>query len=342
MRSDTVTRPSPAMLEAMVNAEVGDDGFADDPTLAQLEQKIADLLGKETAMFVPSGTMSNQMAIALHTQPGDLVLCHGRSHIFSHEFGGAAAISGVTLMPFDDGSPLPPDALIDETLGLVERGRSAPFGLLCLENTHNDCGGVVLDQARVLDLAGRLTPAGVPLHLDGARLFNAATSAGVSVKELAEPFETVSVCMSKGLGAPAGSLLAMPARFRPRARRVRRYLGGMMRQTGVFAAAALYALENHVDGLADDHRRARQLGAILAALPGVEVVSPHSNLVWFRLREGHPLYGKLEDGLVDRLKAEGVWLTGDGALFRAVTHRDITDGHLERAVRALQRLLSAD
>ncbi len=334
LRSDTVTRPCAAMRRAMAQAVVGDDGFEDDPTQAALEAEIAAMLGKETAVFVPSGTMANQLAIRLQTRPGDQVLAHAASHIVDHEYGGAAVLSGVSVRTFDsDDGHLPLDA-VAAVLDLAARDRLAPVALVCLENTHNDRGGVPLPAGHAESLAALVRPAGVAMHLDGARLFNAAAATGRSVAALAEPFDTVSVCMSKGLGAPAGSLLCGPLALRREARRVRRYLGGMMRQTGVLAAAALHGLHHHRAGLSDDHRRAAQLGATLAAIPGVTVRGPATNLVWFTLADGHPVRARGPD-LVARLREVGVRITGDGVTFRAVTHRDIDDAGLARASDAL-------
>ncbi|HAN32259.1 MAG TPA: low specificity L-threonine aldolase [Myxococcales bacterium] len=331
------------MGEAMANAVVGDDGFGDDPTLAELERRIAEMVGKDTAMFVPSGTMSNQMAIRLQTQPGDLVLCHLKSHIMCHEYGGAAANSGVTLSGFDCEDPMPEMATVEKALALADNGRDSPLGLVCLENTHNDCGGVALDQQRVLQLADLLQAHNVPMHLDGARLFNAAVATGLSPAELAEPFATVNICLSKGLGAPVGSLLCMPQHFRQRARRIRRYLGGMMRQTGVLAAAALHALDAHLPDLVEDHRRAHWLAERLQTCPHVTVIPPQSNLVWFRLEPGHWLLeSQKADQFVANLQEQGVWITGDGQLFRAVTHRDISDEQIDTAWHQLRAHLVRD
>lgn len=343
LRSDTVTKPTAAMRAAMMAAELGDDGFRDDPTQLALEAEIAALLGKEAALFVPSGVMANQLAIRLQSQPGDEVLVHAASHILDHEYSGAAAISGVLLRPLDsvDGT-LPLDA-VAARLDAAAADRSAPLSLICLENTHNDRGGVILPAGYAEALAELVRPRGVRLHLDGARLFNAAVATGRSLADLAAPFDTVSVCMSKGLGAPVGSLLVGSAALCARAVRVRRYLGGLMRQTGLLAAAARYALAHHVERLADDHRRAARLGAALSGLPQVNVVPVQSNLVRFSLGAAHPLRQTATgraDGLVAQLDQAGVRITGDGLHFRAVTHLDVDDSGLDRAIAALTTALT--
>ncbi len=341
LRSDTVTQPTAAMRAAMMAAELGDDGFRDDPTQLALEAEIAALLGKEAALFVPSGVMANQLAIRLQSQPGDEVLVHAASHILDHEYSGAAAISGVLLRPLDSLDGTLPLADVAARLDHASAGRSAPASLLCLENTHNDRGGVVLPGGYAEALAALARPRGARLHLDGARLFNAAVASGRPLAELAAPFDTVSVCMSKGLGAPVGSLLVGSRELCARAVRVRRYLGGLMRQTGLLAAAARYALAHHVDRLAEDHRRAADLGAALAPLPGVDVVPPQTNLVRFSLLPAHPLRaGGQGHTLVPRLDAAGVRITGDGVHFRAVLHLGVDDHGLQLAKAALTDALS--
>ncbi|MCO4761389.1 MAG: low specificity L-threonine aldolase [Myxococcales bacterium] len=341
LRSDTVTRPSAAMRQAMATADVGDDGFRDDPTLIRLETTVAALLGKEAALFVPSGTMANQIAIRLQTQPGDEVLCHQASHIFDHECGGAAAISGVTLRPLDSADGTLPPASVRRHLHVGEDGRTAPTTLLCLENTHNDRGGRVLPPGHGDELAALVRPAGVSLHLDGARLFNAQVASDIPVSTLAAPFNTVSVCMSKGLGAPVGSLLVGAREHCERGRRIRRYLGGLMRQAGVLAAAALHGLEHNIARLAHDHERAALLGRSLAAMPHVTVVTPQTNLVYFALQSSHPLRqtGAATELTAD-LAANGVRITGDGIQFRAVTHLDVDDAGLQHAIAVIARTLN--
>ena len=344
LRSDTVTRPTAAMRQAMLQAEVGDDGFGDDPTVLALQARVAALLQKEAAMFVPSGTMANQIAIRLHTQPGDAMICHRQCHIAHHEAGAAPALSGVTLLTVDsdDGT-----LGVDDVAALLfvgEDGRTPPTRLVAIENTHNMCGGRVVAQPQIDAVAALARHAGVALHLDGARLWNTHVATGRSLGELAAPFTTVSVCLSKGLGAPAGSALAGPSELILRAKRLRRMFGGMMRQVGVLAAAGLYALDNHLERLAEDHRRAELLAGALAEIPGVHVVSPDTNIVRFRLNGDHPIARAAMRGeadLVALAAAQGLGLTGAGGTFRAVTHLQIDDDALNLAVDILQALLAS-
>lgn len=267
LRSDTVTRPTPEMRAAMARAEVGDDVYRQDPTTRALEERVAALLGKEAALFVPSGTMSNQIALLVHTQRGTEVIVGEGAHIANNEAGAGAAWSGVQFAVAGRGGLFgahdvraavrPPVEMFPQT------------SLVCIENTHNRAGGRVFPQRDVLAIAEEARRHGLPVHLDGARLWNAAVASGSSESELAEPFDTVNVCFSKGLGAPVGSALAGPRSLIERGRRFRKMLGGGMRQSGVLAAAALYALEHHRARLADDHRAARRLAEVLARCPGV-------------------------------------------------------------------------
>jgi threonine aldolase len=267
LRSDTVTRPTPEMRAAMARAEVGDDVYREDPTTRALEERVAALLGKEAALFVPSGTMSNQIALLVHTQRGTEVIVGEGAHIANNEAGAGAAWSGVQFAVAGRGGLFgahdvratvrPPVEMFPQT------------SLVCIENTHNRAGGRVFPQRDVLAIAEEARSQRLPLHLDGARLWNAAVASGSSESELAEPFDTVNVCFSKGLGAPSGSALAGPRPLIERARRFRKMLGGGMRQSGVLAAAALHALEHHRERLVDDHRAARRLAEVLARCPSV-------------------------------------------------------------------------
>lgn len=343
LRSDTVSRPTPAMRAAIAEAVVGDDGFRDDPTVLQLEARVASLLQKEAALFVPSGTMANQIALRLHTQPGDAVICHADAHIVHHEAGAAPALSGVTLtlLPSEDGILDVED--VANAMRTREDGYSPQTRLVCFENPHNGAGGRIVPQLQIDAVAALCRRNGVALHLDGARLWNAAVASGRSLGELAAPFTTISVCLSKGLGAPVGSLLVGERAQIERARRLRRMLGGMMRQAGMLAAAGLYALDNHVERLAEDHRRAELLASALAEIPFVRVVPPDTNIVRFRLRGEHPIWRATQRGepsLVERAAAEGVVLRGEGQSFRAVLHLDVDDDGLDHAIDVLSRLLA--
>jgi threonine aldolase len=318
------------MRRAMADAEVGDDVFGEDPTVNRLERRVADRLGKEFAIFMPSGTMANQVALRLLTQPGDEVLMHADAHPFHYEAGGAAVISGVTLRLLGgERGHLDPD----EVRAAVRppNVHHAPATVLSVENTANRGGGAVIPAAHCRVLCSVAHEAGLHTHLDGARLWNAHIASGSSLEELAAGFDVVNVCMSKGLGAPVGSLLAGPRSLAERARRTRKMLGGGMRQVGVLAAAADYALDHHVDRLADDHARARTLwGALRDAGYGVEG-PPETNILYVRIPDA-PTF-------TTRLTAEGVGaiaLAHDRVRF--VTHLDITDAGLRRAIDVLRSL----
>jgi threonine aldolase len=339
LRSDTLTKPTAAMRAAMAAAEVGDDVYGEDPTVNELEARTAELLGKEDAVFVPTGTMSNQIGIRIHTEAGDLALVEGTAHIVANEGGGAAAISGVTIRPLRGmrGVFTPED--VDQAIGIFHPYKpttlSPPARLLCIENTHNAGGGTVwpAEALRAVCEAGRRH--GLALHLDGARLWHAAAASGLSESELAGPFDTVNVCFSKGLGAPVGSALAGRRELIQRARRFKQQLGGGVRQAGVLAAAALHALEHHRPHLCDDIRRARALAEGLADLEGI-AVDPgdvHSNIVRFEVTTG------TAGAFAEECHAQGVHMIPGGARgLRAVLHRDISD---EDVGRALERIASA-
>lgn len=339
LRSDTVTRPTDAMKAAMVAAEVGDDVYGDDPTVAALEARTAELLGKEAAVFVPTGSMSNQIALRIHTEPGDLVYLERGAHIIHNEAGGAAALSGVTLSPLEgrrgvfstdtlEGALRHPHPFNPATL--LPRGR-----LLCLENTHNAGGGSVwpLDALQDICRAGRA--AGLLLHLDGARLWHATAASGVSEADFAAPFDTVSVCFSKGLGAPIGSALAGSRDAIRRARRFKQQFGGGMRQAGIIAAAALHALEHHRSDLVRDIERARRLAEGLAELERVDLdpTSVESNIVRFHVSGD-------AGAIALRCHDDGVHVLPNGRHgMRAVLHRDISDGEVDRALEVFARHL---
>lgn len=340
MRSDTVTRPTPAMREAMATAAVGDDVFGDDPTINRLEERVVDLLGKEAALFVPSGTMANQLALRAHTRSGDEVLLHARAHIFNYESGAAAALSGVTCRPIssDDGT-LPLDVL-RANIHEGDDPHYAPSRLVCLENTHNACGGRVLPADHVSRVIALAHDHNLLVHLDGARLWNAAVASGRSMAELTQGFDSVSLCFSKGLGAPVGSVLVGGAEFIGRAHRFRKMFGGGMRQGGIIAAGALHALDHHVDRLEEDHRRAVILADALAHIPGVELDpgAVQTNLVYFALAEDHPLVHR-PGGATVALREHGLGITGAGRSYRAVLHLDIDDQALNEAIAILRRIL---
>ena len=284
LRSDTITQPTPAMRQAMAEAQVGDDVFRDDPTVRELEDATADLLGKEAALFVPSGTMANQLAIRCHTQPGDEILLDANAHVYWYEAGASAALSGAIcrVLPGQRG------------IFSVEDVRAAlrpvdvhfpPTRLICAENTHNRGGGAIWPIEQLRQVCQVAQEAGIATHLDGARLWNASIATGIAESEYARDFDSVSVCFSKGLGAPIGSVLAGSQAFVTRARRFRKQFGGGMRQVGIIAAAALYGLKHHRQRLAEDHVNAKQLAIGLSKVPGIRIQCEEveTNMVYFDL-----------------------------------------------------------
>jgi threonine aldolase len=337
LRSDTVTRPTPGMRSAIASAEVGDDVMREDPSINRLEERVADLLGKEAALYVPSGTMSNQICIRVHTQPGDEMLCEEGCHVYYYEAGGPAVLSGVTCRTFRgdygildvsqlEGQIKPPNEHFVKTR------------LVSLENTHNRGGGRIFPLEKVRAIRDWTRRNKLALHLDGARLWNAVAATGIAARTWAEQFDTVSVCFSKGLGAPVGSALAGPRDFVARARHVRKLFGGAMRQAGVLAAAALYALDHHVDRLVDDHRNARVIAQAIAETPGLRLDPPdvHTNIVWIEVdRE----VGTAQS-VAAALKERGVLVSpATPTRIRAVTHLDVTAAMAERAADTVRRVV---
>jgi threonine aldolase len=336
LRSDTVTKPTPAMRAVMAAAEVGDDVFGDDPTVNALQRQVAERLGKEAALFVPTGTMANQIAIGVHTAPGDELLCGETAHVYVWEGGGIARLSGVTARPLPgDGGLLRPSDLIGKIR--PDDGHYVRTRLVCLENTHNRGGGWVHPIAQVAAIADWARANGLAMHLDGARLWNAVVASGQSAAEWSSHFDTVSVCFSKGLGAPVGSAVAGTAELIRKAHRLRKVFGGGMRQAGVIAAGALYALENHVDRLADDHAHAQLLARAVEETPGLRLESGpvETNLVWI---EVDPKLGTAAE-VASRLRAEGVLVAALGpTVLRACTHLDVDRPSIERAADCIRKL----
>lgn len=331
LRSDTVTRPTPEMRRIMAEAEVGDDVLGDDPTVKELEARIAELLGKEAALFFPSGIMANQTAVLTHARAGTEVVIEGTGHILDWEHGAAAVWAGVQLRPVAT-----PDGLL--TPDLVETairpgGRfSVETSLICLENTHNAAGGKVLPIEMMRAIGHVARSHGLPIHLDGARLWNASAATGIPEAAYAAEVDTVMVTLSKGLGCPVGSVLAGTAETIEKAWLTRRRLGGGMRQAGILAAAGIYALEHHRTRLAEDHARARRLAELVAELPGVQVIPPETNIVMIDI---------VKDDLdaatiVGRLESRGVRMSLFGPRrIRAVTHLDVDDDGIHHAADAL-------
>ncbi|MGA7303237.1 MAG: GntG family PLP-dependent aldolase [Rhodothermales bacterium] len=334
LRSDTVTRPSEEMRRAMFEAVVGDDVFGEDPTAIALEEEVARILGKEAALFVTSGTMGNQIAIRLHTQPGDEVICEAGSHIAHYEAGAPAALSGVLLRSVEGhrGVITPVQIRGQARHGFDWEARTR---LLSLENTHNRAGGAVFPLRQLQEACAAGRELGLALHLDGARLWNASAATGIAEARFAEPFDTVSVCLSKGLGAPVGSVLAGSAETIRRARRIRKMLGGGMRQIGMLAAAGLYALEHHRASLLDDHAKARKLADTIAALPKLEIDEPgaETNIVMFNVKE------ETANDALDALTKRGVLMVPFGpTTIRASAHRDVSHDDIDRVIDILKEL----
>ena len=334
LRSDTVTQPTPAMREAMARAEVGDDVFGEDPSVNRLEALAAERMGKAAALFVASGTMGNLAAVLAHCGRGDEMILGDLSHTFLYEAGGAAALGGVhprTLPTQADGTLSLPAI---EAAVRADDPHFPVTRLICLENTHNRAGGAALEAEYLRQVAALAERRGLRLHLDGARLFNAAVALGIPASELAAPAHSITFCLSKALCAPVGSVLCGEAEFVARARRIRKQLGGGMRQAGVLAAAGIVALETMVERLAEDHARARRLAEGLARLPGVALDSgtPRTNMVYFNLTDDCPFDGAQ---LAARLARQGVRVHPSGARrFRLVLHHDVDDEGLERALAA--------
>lgn len=336
LRSDTLTKPTPGMLAAMMAAAVGDDVYGEDPTVNELEARVADRFGTEAALFVPTGTMANQIAVRVHCRPQDEVLLEASNHIYLWEAGAPAALSGVTLrtIPGRYGvltvADLEPHLHPDDMHSVRSR-------LVCLENTHNRGGGCVYPLETIADISAWAKSHGLATHLDGARLWNAEVASGVGPREWARHFDTLMVSFSKGLGAPAGSALAGPKDLIAHARRVRKLFGGAMRQVGFLAAACLYGMERQFARLADDHANAKLLAAAVRDVPGLALVPDEveTNLVW---AEVAPALGTARD-VAARLKANGVLASALGSnVVRFVTHLDVSRADCERAAAAVRGL----
>ncbi|MSO58049.1 MAG: low specificity L-threonine aldolase [Thermoleophilia bacterium] len=329
LRSDTATRPTAAMRAAIAGAAVGDEQRREDPSVTALQERAAALLGHEAALFLPTATMANQIALRLHGRPGDLLVADQRSHIVLYEFGGAAIHAGLMTVPVDgDRGRIPIEAL----LGATEPGarRGAPRVVLTVEDTHNASGGRCQPPAHVAALLDAARARGVRTHLDGARLMNAAVAQGLPAARLAGGFDTVTLCLSKGLGCPLGAILAGSSELMARAWDEKHLFGGAMRQAGIVAAAGLHALAHHVERLAEDHVRARTLATawVEAGLP-VDLAQVETNFVQVRVGE----LGLTSSTAIERLAAAGVGLSAaaDPGVLRAVTHLDVTDEDVERA-----------
>jgi threonine aldolase len=329
LRSDTVTTPTEHMREAMARAEVGDDVYHEDPTANRLQELAAARLGKEAALFVPSGTMGNQICVKLHTEPGQEVILEERSHMYNLEMAGMAAMSGVLA------HPVIPDGTANwQTFEPAIGPRSNHFaqtGLIALENSLNLAGGTVMPLDAMNDICERAHGIGIPVHLDGARIFNAATWLGCDVREIARPFDSIMFCLSKGLGAPVGSMIAGPREFIERAIPIRRMFGGAMRQVGILAAAGIVALETGPQRLAEDHANARLLAAALDSIPGIKIDPERvqTNILVFDISAT----GMKSSDLLSRLTRRGVLANQiNPRLVRFVTHKDVTRQDCEAAL----------
>ncbi len=339
LRSDTVTRPTQAMRQAMAAAEVGDDVFGDDPTVKALEARVAELAGKPAAVYVPSGTMGNQLAVNTLTRPGEEVLLEAESHIRRYEQGGIAVNSGVMAHPVGGrrGALAPAD--VEAAWRDAADEHVARLALLCVENTHNRAGGAVVPLEAIEAVTAAARARGMRVHLDGARLWNASAATGVPIARWAAHADTLMMCFSKALGAPIGSILVGEADVIRQARRTRKRWGGALRQVGIIAAACIHALDHHVARLTDDHARAKRLAAGFAGAPGVTVIPPETNIVIAELDAAGPA----PDAVLAALEARGVRMVSfGGRRLRAITHLDVDDAGIERAIEAFRAVVAAD
>lgn len=337
LRSDTVTRPSEAMRKAMYNAEVGDDVFKEDPTVNKLEQFAADLLGKEAALYVSSGVMGNQICLNVLTNPGDEVICERDAHIFNYESGSPAALSGVQLNPIDGKYGI----ITVEQVESFIRPSSAYYmpktKVIEIENTHNRAGGTIWPIENIISMKGLAKKYNLYFHLDGARIWNASVAAGIPVKEYASHFDSISCCLSKGLGAPVGSIIAGSKDFIKEAYRIRKAWCGGMRQAGIIAAAGLYALQNNIDRLKDDHEKAKFLAERINANPNLEIdmKAVQTNILLF-----HPKNISVEEG-IKKSKDKGLLLSiGKVDLIRAIAHLDVSFNDVKKAADIIDEVFN--
>jgi len=333
--SDTVTKPSEEMLRFMFHAPVGDDVYKQDPSINALEEKVAAIFGMEAALFFPSGTMANQTAIKLHTQPGDQLIADKWAHVYNYEGGGVSFNSGVSCCLLDGHRGMISANQVAAAINDPENFHSPITSLVCIENTTNKGGGACYDMENLRQIKQVCDANNLKFHLDGARLWNALVAKRDSPKEYGQIFDTISVCLSKGLGAPVGSLLVSDKETIKRALRIRKILGGAMRQAGYLAAAGIFALENNIDRLVEDHRRAKELGALLQRLDWIEKVEPvETNIVIFSVKEGLN-----EDLLVEKLKERSIYISsmGKGKL-RMVTHLDYKEVMHNYVMEILERI----
>lgn len=339
LRSDTVTKPTKEMRRAMAEAEVGDDVYGEDPTVNLLQEKAAEIFGKEAALFCPTGSMGNQIAVKLHTRPGDEIVIEERGHIFNYEMGAPSVLSGVMIRPVraaNDNGMLS-WAEIESAIHVNQPYYACPTGLVCLENTHNFGGGSVMSAAETSEICDGAHRFNLPVHLDGARIFNAAVALGETVANLSRDCDSVQFCLSKGLGAPVGSILLGKKDFINEARTWRKRLGGGMRQVGILAAAGIVALEESPKRLHIDHENARLLAEGVAELRGVAIDAERvrTNIVIFDVSAT----GKTSAEICDALKKEKIYAIPFGARVRMVTHTDVSREDIEKTLKVLEKII---
>jgi threonine aldolase len=336
LRSDTVTKPTPAMRKMMAEAVVGDDVFGEDPTINALQKKVAKILGKEKALFVPSGTMANQLAIKSHTQPGDEVILEATSHPFNFEGGAGAALSGVQFYCLKGLRGILEASQVEGAIRPLDH-HFPVSRLVCLENTSNRGGGSIYPLKTIIEISQLAKARGLLVHLDGARLWNASVASGIKPRKYAQWVDSVSVCLSKGLGAPVGSLVAGSATFIDRVHRFRKMFGGGMRQAGILAAAGIYALDHHLDRLKDDHSHARRLALGLSELKGVSIApdQTETNIIIFDVITS----GMTAPQVTEAMKKRGVLIHAvDKTLIRLVTHLDVSAAEIEKVIEAFRKV----
>ncbi len=334
LRSDTITRPTPRMREAIVHAELGDDVFGEDPNVNRLQEQVASLCGKEAALFVPSGTMSNQIAIRAHCVPGDELICEARCHIANYEAGGAAALSGVSSQILEGDFGILDVSQLDGSIK-PDNEHFVRTRLVCLENTHNGGGGRIYPLEKIQAISEWARSHDLRIHLDGARLWNAIVATGIPASTWGEHFDTISLCFSKGLGAPLGSVLVGSRDLIAQARRIRKLYGGGMRQAGIAASAALYALENHVERLAEDHQNAQIIAQSIAEVPGL-TLNPgevETNLIWF---EVDPEMGTAFDFVAAMKQRNVLFHPMSKTTVRACTHLDVSASQARRVAELIR------
>ena len=337
LRSDTVTRPSKEMRQAMYDCEVGDDVFKEDPTVNELEHYTAELLGKEAALYVTSGTQGNQLCLNVLTNPGDEVICERDCHILNYESGSPAKLSGIQLMPLEGKNGVLTAAQIEPFIRPASAYYMPRTRVIEVENTHNRAGGTIHPIENIIELKNLAKKYNLFHHLDGARIWNASAATGIAVSEYASHFDTISCCLSKGLGAPVGSIIAGPKDIIKEAYRVRKSWGGGMRQAGVIAAAGLYALKNNVGRLSEDHEKAKMFAEAVSKIPALEIDMSivQTNIVIFK-----PLKMSVEDTMA-KFKEKGLLVSlGNVGYLRAVTHLDVSFEQIEKAIKILEEIFS--